>query len=141
MQAIGVGGIGNHNLPFRIMSRGGSWSHQNPYCCYNCSKPEPPVPELQRVIHTPDQKGYWKRGTPPSRLQSQFPRPFASQTCPVVYSPVADDDSPRALAGCRFKCCKEIIKVEEPSAKNRHSSICLPHRPKQKKNMMPVGKK
>ena len=31
MQAFWVGDAGNHNLPFRIMSRGWSWRHQNPY--------------------------------------------------------------------------------------------------------------
>ena len=52
MQAFGVGDAGNHNLPFRIMSRARSWGHQDPYCCNICSKPEPPEPELQRVVHT-----------------------------------------------------------------------------------------
>ena len=59
MQVFGVEDAGNHNLPFRIMTRGRSWSHQNPYCCYICSKPEPPEPELQRVVHATNQKGCW----------------------------------------------------------------------------------
>ena len=39
------------------------------------------------------------------------------QRCPAVYSPVAEDDSPRVPEGCRFKRCEEIIKVKKPSAK------------------------
>ena len=75
MLAFGVGDTGNHSLPFRIMIRGRSWTHQNPYCCYICSKPEPLEPELQKVVHAPDKKDCWKRGTP--KLRSQFPTAFA----------------------------------------------------------------
>ena len=116
MQAFGEGNSGNHNLPFRIMSWGRIWSHQNPYCCYICSKPEAPEPELQRVVDDPI-KRVAGHGELLPNCESQFSRAFASQRCPAVYSPVADGDSPRAPAGCRFKRCKEIIKVEEPSAK------------------------
>ena len=34
MHAFGVGDAENNNLPFKILSRGRSWRHQNPYCCY-----------------------------------------------------------------------------------------------------------
>ena len=57
MQAFGLGDAENNNLPFRIMSRGRGWSHQSPYCCYICSKPGPPEPELQRMVDAPDKKG------------------------------------------------------------------------------------
>ena len=95
--------------------------------------------ELQRVVHAPDQNGCWKRGTP-SKLRIQFPRAFARQGCPAVYSPVADDDSPRVPEGCRFKRCKEIIKVKEPSAKIGLAFFHLSAPSAYAKNMMPVGK-
>ena len=80
MQAFGVGDAGNHNLPFRVMTQGRSLSHQNPYCCcYICSKPEPPEPELQRVVHALDQKGCWKRRTPP--FQIAMPEPCPRSLC------------------------------------------------------------
>ena len=127
MQAFGVGDAGNHNLPFRIMSRGRSWSHQNPYCCYICSKPEPPEPELQRVVHAPDQKGCWKRGSLPSKLRSRFPRAFASQRCPAVFSPAADDDSPRAPSGqCqRMVSSRKFMEYFSMSCRTKFSGLSI----------------
>ena len=72
MQAFGVGDAGNHNLPFKTMSRGRSWRYPNPYCSYVFSKPEPPEPELQRVVHATYQKCRWKRGTLLPNCEASF---------------------------------------------------------------------
>ena len=63
---------------------------------------------------TPAAKGLLETG---NSFQIAFPRAFASQRCPAVYSAVDDNDSPRAPAGCRLERRKETIKVEEPGAK------------------------
>ena len=139
MQAFGVGGA-DHNLSFRI-ERG----------------PELEPPEPVGIVVTfaqnrrrrslsykewftpPDQNGCMKPGTP-SKLRIQSPRAFASHRCTAVYSPVADNDSSRAPSCCRFKRCKEIIKVEEPSAKIGLAFFHLSAPSAYAKNIMPVGK-